>query len=129
MKIVITLTDPSAVWRAVHAVPLESGREGVCDLIDKFVARRERVSIEFDLATGSARVIPLNNQEKTMTYEQLIKLQETNNKALISTREMIGDMPGFQPDPGVTDLLEMLLYTEQRLLQDISAITHGKSVR
>lgn len=61
-----------------------------------------------------------------MTHDELIRLQETNNKALISVREMIGDHPGFEPDKGALDLLEMLLYTQRSIERDIAAVSHGQ---
>jgi hypothetical protein len=63
-----------------------------------------------------------------MTHEDLIKLQETNNKALVTAREMIGDHPEFKPDEGALDLLALLLYAERKLENDIAAVSHGKHV-
>ncbi len=63
-----------------------------------------------------------------MTYEDLIKLQTTNNKALVTVHEMLGEHPEFKPDEGALDLLELLKYTERKLENDIAAVSHGKHV-
>lgn len=65
-----------------------------------------------------------------MTHEDLMKLQETNNKAIIAVQEMIGDLPPpFEPEPLAFDMLQMLLYTREKIENDIAAVSHGVYVR
>jgi hypothetical protein len=76
MKIVITMQSPTAIRRAIYeaaaasAQPGESSeelyerREEMCKILDKYVENRERVNIEFDLKTGTARLIPLKEDEE-----------------------------------------------------------------
>lgn len=76
MKIVITMQSPVAVRRAIYeaaaasAQPGESPeqlyerREEMCKILDKYVENRERVNIEFDLETGTARLIPLKEEDE-----------------------------------------------------------------
>jgi hypothetical protein len=74
MKIVIKMQSPTAIWQAIYeaaaatAEPGESPealyerRGGMCKILDKYVAGRARVNIEFDLDEGTARLIPLEEQ-------------------------------------------------------------------
>jgi hypothetical protein len=63
-----------------------------------------------------------------MTHEDLIRLQETNNKAIISVREMLGGLPLEKADDETVRLLELLLYTQKRIENDIAAVSHGVHV-
>ncbi len=62
------------------------------------------------------------------TYEELIKLQDTNNRAIITMHEMLGDdLPkGFEPEPLAVDMLAMLLYTQRKIEDDLAAATHAQ---
>ncbi len=79
MKIVIVMQSPTAIRQAIYeaaaasAAPGESPealyerREEMCKILDKYVAGRARVNIEFDLDEGTARLIPLEEQYEPQT--------------------------------------------------------------
>lgn len=76
MKIVITMQSPTAIRQAIYeaaaasAQPGESPeelyerREEMCKILDRYVENRARVNIEFDLETGTARLIPLKEEDE-----------------------------------------------------------------